>query len=323
MNELELATPSSIVGIGVPLYEQVALAFLVRYRNKLTRDSYARALKQWFTWCLNNGIEPLEAKRVQIELWQRVLEAAGNKPSTIAGKINAVVGYYRLAAHDEHIEKDPTSYLLRQKVPRESTTNGLTRLQLWNCLEAAMELGKREHALICILGLNGTRIGETLAIDIEDIGAERGHHTIALRRKGGKTQRVPSSSTRATWPAHRCSQPNWNDSGSAPPTVPTTSSRRCTTGTRLPPTNARSSTPNATDAPNNPPSPTSSNPRKPVPALSEPPEPPKKRPTTRPPGTAQPQICKTPGQTHENRFRPKSEPAGTGITVPRFHGAPL
>lgn len=191
MSELEFIAPHGLARPEIPPHEQAAMTFLLRYRNKLTRDSYARALRQWFTWCLDNGLAPLDAKRVHIEAWQRICEAAGNQPATVAGKINALVGYYRLAVVDEYIDRDPTVHLMRQKVPRESTTNGLTRLQLYNCLEAAHQLGEREHALICLIGLNGMRIGETLAIDIPDLGADRGHHTVTVTRKGGKTQRIP------------------------------------------------------------------------------------------------------------------------------------
>lgn len=196
MSDLELH--GSLAAREMPRYEQAAMTFLLRYRNVHTRTGYARSLRQWFDWCASRGIDPLTAKRVDIEMWQRICEAAGNKPSTIAAKINALVGYYKLACIDEYIEKDPCTHLMRQKVPRESTTNGLTRAQLYECLEHALQSSPRDHALICLLGLNGLRISEVLDIDMEHLGFDRGHSTVTIIRKGGKEQRVPF-----------CARTNW------------------------------------------------------------------------------------------------------------------
>ena len=38
-----------------------------------------------------------------------------------------------------------------------------------------------------LLALNGLRVSEALGADIEDLGMERGHDTLLVRRKGGTT----------------------------------------------------------------------------------------------------------------------------------------
>jgi integrase len=55
-------------------------------------------------------------------------------------------------------------------------------------LEAALESGPRDHALACLLVLNGLRVSEALAADLADLNSSRGHRTLQLRRKGGKRQ---------------------------------------------------------------------------------------------------------------------------------------
>ncbi len=55
----------------------------------------------------------------------------------------------------------------------------------------------RDHALICLLGLNGLRVSETCALHIEDLGHHKGQRTAYLTRKGGKVQTVPDV------PSHR------------------------------------------------------------------------------------------------------------------------
>jgi integrase/recombinase XerD len=48
-----------------------------------------------------------------------------------------------------------------------------------------------EHALISLLALNGLRVSEATGADIEVLGLERGHRTLAITRKGGKVVTIP------------------------------------------------------------------------------------------------------------------------------------
>ena len=41
------------------------------------------------------------------------------------------------------------------------------------------------------MALNGLRVSEALNADIADMGLERGHHTMRITRKGGKTALIP------------------------------------------------------------------------------------------------------------------------------------
>jgi integrase/recombinase XerD len=47
-------------------------------------------------------------------------------------------------------------------------------------------VGPREHALVCLLALNGLRVSEVCGADIDDLGHERGHAVLAVTRKRGK-----------------------------------------------------------------------------------------------------------------------------------------
>ncbi len=42
-----------------------------------------------------------------------------------------------------------------------------------------------------LLALNGLRISEALGADIDQLGLERGHRTLVVHRKGGKTVTIP------------------------------------------------------------------------------------------------------------------------------------
>jgi integrase len=47
------------------------------------------------------------------------------------------------------------------------------------------------------LVLNGLRVSEAIDANIEDLGVERGHHTLTILRKGGRIVTVPLAPRRA------------------------------------------------------------------------------------------------------------------------------
>ena len=48
-----------------------------------------------------------------------------------------------------------------------------------------------DHALISLLALNGLRVSEATGANVEALGLERGHRTLTILRKGGKTVIIP------------------------------------------------------------------------------------------------------------------------------------
>lgn len=189
----DLATPRSIAGPTPD--EVVAARFLSRYREP-TRSGYATSLKGWFKWCRKMGILPMQIERAHIELWARELEEIdGNKPATVCGKLNAVCGMYKYAQRDRFLEHNPAEWVERPKVPRYSSTEGLTRHEMLAVLDLAQAAGPRDHALLCILGLNGLRVGEAIALNIEDLGMKQSYRTIKFTRekKDGMVDEMPLS----------------------------------------------------------------------------------------------------------------------------------
>jgi integrase len=77
---------------------------------------------------------------------------------------------------------------------------GLDRNELGAILVQAGLASARDHALACLLALNGLRVSEGLGADIGDLGLERGHRTLKIRRKGGKVVTVPLAPRTARTP---------------------------------------------------------------------------------------------------------------------------
>lgn len=169
--------------------EDVAAAFLAGY-GPATREAYARDLRAWSDYLAGLGVGVLTAHRVHIDAWARQSEEAGTAPATVARRLSALSGFYGYLLDEGLIARSPVAQVRRPRVSDESPRLGVDRGGMRALLDAAQASGRRDHALACLLALNGLRISETLAADVTDLGYARGHSTLKLRRKGGKRQTV-------------------------------------------------------------------------------------------------------------------------------------
>lgn len=76
-----------------------------------------------------------------------------------------------------------------RRVPEDSPTLGLDRDEAVAILGAAEAASAGDHALICLLLLNGFRIAEACGIDLSDLSIERGHRVVVITRKAGRRER--------------------------------------------------------------------------------------------------------------------------------------
>jgi integrase len=110
---------------------------------------------------------------------------------------------YKFAAMDGYLTVNPAAHVRRPKIEFVSTSNGLSRPQLADMLKAAEAESPMTYSLICLLALNGLRIGECLASNVEELGFERGYRTLHLpHRKGGKVGTL-ALAVRTAWALER------------------------------------------------------------------------------------------------------------------------
>jgi integrase/recombinase XerD len=177
-----------------PFYDEGRLAaggFLARYSGT-TRLAYASDLRIWFSWCSRQRLGVFEVKRPHIELWAREMEEIqGLARATIGRRLSTVAGMYRFAVIDESIDRSPADYVRRPKTPGESNTLGLDRMELGAFIAQAAAASPIDHALACLLGLLGLRVGEACSINLEDLDFERGHRTVTVLGKGHKLAVIP------------------------------------------------------------------------------------------------------------------------------------
>jgi site-specific recombinase XerD len=164
--------------------------FLAGYSGN-TQEAYRQDLGQFVAWCHMRRLSVFEVRRAHIELFARHLERLGRARSTVARRLSSITGFYRYCVEEELIGRSPAVNVRRPKIPYESTISGLDRNELGAFLVQAGLSSHRDHALACLLALNGLRVSEALGADIDDLGMERGHHTLVVHRKGGRVVMVP------------------------------------------------------------------------------------------------------------------------------------
>ncbi len=99
-------------------------------------------------------------------------------------------GFYRFAHIDGRVASNPAQYVRRPQV-HGSDARGLDRSELGRFLFAAERYDHDHAALAVLLGLNGLRVSEACAANIEDLGVERGHRTLRILGKGNMPAVIP------------------------------------------------------------------------------------------------------------------------------------
>ena len=186
------STSSLVLRDDLPLFDvQLALGgFLAGYSNN-TFLAYQQVLRQFLSWCSNRDLELFNVKRTHIELSARWLERRGAARATIGRRLSAVTGFHRYCAEEGLVDRNPGANVRRPRQRQESTMSGLDRNELGAFLVQAGLSGARDHALACLLALNGLRVSEAIGTDVDDLGLERGQHTLRIVCKGGSTEIAP------------------------------------------------------------------------------------------------------------------------------------
>ena len=143
---------------------QAIAGFLAGY-GESTRQAYSLDLRQWMLWCQAHDLAVFEVRRAHIELFARGLEEAGRARATVARRLSTIAGFYRYCVEEQLLTASPASHVRRPRLDYESNALGLDRNELGMFLVQAGLAGGRDHALACLLALNGLRISEALNAD--------------------------------------------------------------------------------------------------------------------------------------------------------------
>lgn len=182
---------------STPLSARTILAangYLSRYDGPTLR-TYSISLDLYFRWLAQYSVDPLDARRPQIELFLKHLQQdRGNAPASVHHHITPIRGFYRFALIDDLITKDPSLELHLPKKWRDEWREDWLTAQELRALIAAAKRSPHpcDQGLIALLALLGLRIAEALSVQIEDYQETiTGHRVIRITGKGGKPATLP------------------------------------------------------------------------------------------------------------------------------------
>ncbi len=183
--------PDSAPAEARPRLDVLAGAWLASLPSTNTRAAYRTDLADFIRFCGEQNIDPLGASRQVVDLYARSLDDLGRSASTVARRLSGLGSFFAYLVEEGVLPSSPVERVRRPKVAKESPTLGLDRTEARALLDAAQQGGARDHALVCLLTLNGLRVSETLALTVADLDIERGHRVVRIVGKGGKRRTVP------------------------------------------------------------------------------------------------------------------------------------
>ncbi len=189
MSTLALTTGTVSTFTSMSPVDQAVIGLLSRCKTLNTRREYTRDIKQFLTWCHREGVDPLTARRPQIELYVRQLQAdpRGYAEATINRRVGTMRLFYLYATMDELIDRDPSLAVQRPQVDwRKQHRTHLTAVDFAAFLLAAKRESETCHAIMMLMGLAGLRVGEVCSLNIEHMTIDGGYETIRFIGKGNK-----------------------------------------------------------------------------------------------------------------------------------------
>lgn len=156
--------------------------------SRNTEEAYGRDWDQWTAWL--DGKHPHDAKPGDVNAWVGAMRDRGWASSTISRKVVAVASYYEWAREEVLTEARP---IPRRRPKRHAgpVHLGIDRAQARAVLAEAERYSPRGHALMAVLVFCGLRVSETVGMDLERFGQQRGHRVVEVHGKGDKTRSVP------------------------------------------------------------------------------------------------------------------------------------
>lgn len=176
-----------------PLIEQYYRYLLVeRGLSRRTARAYAGDLTLLDRYCRSQGKSLAAADALLLRgFLEYVYDDRQNQAPTRARKISAIRGFYRYLVDQGVLAASPAERLPSPKLPRRLPVF-LTGEEAAALLEASAEAGPlpaRDRALIATFLYTGCRLGEMLALRLDDVDFAAG--AIRFFGKGGKERLVP------------------------------------------------------------------------------------------------------------------------------------
>lgn len=186
--------------------------WLLGLKSEHTRRRYFAALNDWLSFCERAGVDPLAARKADIDAWQASMRKLARQPdgtyaptdeppsaAFVNQRLAAVSAWYRYLTQNEVTDRNPALLADRPKRKTASPFPALTEAeagQLLDYLDSRAqrldtEAAYRDAALIRLMIDTGLRTEAALSARFDNLATEQGHQILRYTRKGGAEDFVP------------------------------------------------------------------------------------------------------------------------------------
>ena len=155
-----------------------------------TRDAYGRDLAAFVKWCDAHGHELLGVGLAELSDYRDDCDQEGVRPGTVARRLSALASFFQHALAARAVSSNPLDQVRR---PGGGNTGQPARLDEHDALallDAAAAVGPKVVVLVALLMLEGMKLAEVLALDVDQLhGSGWSMRATVLRR--GQTQDLP------------------------------------------------------------------------------------------------------------------------------------
>jgi site-specific recombinase XerD len=168
--------------------------FTATIRNKNTRAAYAQAVRKFFDWCDDRGIESLdEISPVAVAAY--IEQHPGSRP-TVKQHLAAIRVLFDWLVTGQIVPHNPAASVRGPKhVVRRGKTPVLTADEtrtLLDSIDVTTIVGLRDRALIALMVYTFARVSAAVAMRVEDYFSAGKRWWVRLHEKGGKRHEVPA-----------------------------------------------------------------------------------------------------------------------------------
>ena len=165
--------------------------WLAGHASANTRSAYRTDLAMFGRWCAQHHSVPLAADTATPAAFGLARQAAGDSDATMRRRWSSLSSFFQYAVHTGNAASNPVDGVDRpvELSGNPSRTTLLSADAVDACLAMAALLDPRLEALVAMLVRDGIKLGEALAIDVDDISGRPPRTSVTIRRNG-KTRRV-------------------------------------------------------------------------------------------------------------------------------------
>lgn len=148
-----------------------------------TRTAYQRDLAAFAAWCDAERSPLLEVSTDDVTRYRDHQLRTGASPATVNRRLSGIASFFRHATAAGVLGANPAAGVDRtsaDRPPRET----LDGRELTELVAAAQAIGPKTAALVALVALDGMKLGEVLALDVDDVHLGRRSVSVSVARHG-------------------------------------------------------------------------------------------------------------------------------------------